>query len=335
MKLLTSENELYSAIPSELRAEELRGNMNRLLISDLKKYLFAAKKLYPEMVDSALGDIAKLDPSRRINPMYFTLLWQLTYGQRERNFGLVGSALGKLCMIPDDQKHFDGFRHENLQWDTLDNEIYAFLAGPDGPRSREGNLPEIQKLTPSELVAGEDWLTNSIEAMRVLDPQLAIEFDAFVAQIRLFKGHTARGITSPRCWGAILLRVPDPGLERDEPIMYFLDHVTHETSHILLHAIMATDPLIMNGFEGRFSAPIRWDPRPLYGIFHAMFVLSRISRMLHRYALAENRPALFDARDTAMKRFWHGYDTITKNANLTEAGVQVRESCANMVRGLV
>ncbi len=333
--LTTSANELYSAVPSEARAVELRQNLNQVLIGDLENYLFAARKLYPSMVDAALGEIATLDLNRRINPSYYVQLWRLTYGQKARDFGLVGSAIGQLASVPDGDKHFDVFRSGNLQWDALDSEIYAFLAGPDGPRSKQGNLPEIQALSEAELERGEDWLAASIHQMRSLDPQLAIEFDAFVSQVRLFKGHTARGITSPRCWGAILLRVPDPGLERDEPIMYFLDHVTHETSHILLHAIMATDPLITNGYDGRFSAPIRWDPRPLYGIFHAMFVLSRISRMLHRYALAENRPSLFEARDTAIARFWNGYDTISQNAKLTAAGVQVRESCADMVRGLV
>ncbi len=59
--------------------------------------------------------------------------------------------------------------------------------------------------------------------------------------------------------------------------MYFLDHITHETSHLVLHTLMNVDPLITNGHAQRFDAPIRPDPRPLYGIYHATFVLSRIT----------------------------------------------------------
>lgn len=134
--------------------------------------------------------------------------------------------------------------------------------------------------------------------------------------------------------GKILLRVPDPGLEVEEPITYFLDHITHETSHGVLHAIMTTDPLILNGFTGRFSAPIRFDPRPLYGIYHATFVLSRIARVLNSWAGHVNRPLVDEWRDLAVTRFYKGHRTISEHGELTPAGQAVLDSCKTMVDAL-
>ncbi|MGH3904507.1 MAG: aKG-HExxH-type peptide beta-hydroxylase [Pseudonocardiaceae bacterium] len=102
-----------------------------------------------------------------------------------------------------------------------------------------------------------------------LDPELHAEFETVVGALRLFRGRAARGITSVRCFGLVFLRLPDPGPEAEESLMYFLDHITHETSHLVLHTLMNVDPLITNGHAQRFDAPIRPDPRPLYGIYHA------------------------------------------------------------------
>ena len=92
--------------------------------------------------------------------------------------------------------------------------------------------------------------------MHRVDPDLYSEFQAIICGLRTFKGRGARGITSPRCFGLILLRTPTLDFENDDPVLYFLDHITHETSHLVLHGIMNRDRLIENGFTGRFKAPM-------------------------------------------------------------------------------
>lgn len=113
--------------------------------------------------------------------------------------------------------------------------------------------------------------------------------------------------------------------------MYFLDHVTHETSHLVLHTLMNIDPLITNGHAERFDAPIRPDPRPLYGIYHATFVLSRITRVLARLARRDPRPPILASRDRQHARFCKGAATITSHADLTPLGKQVLDSCRELV----
>lgn len=326
--------ELYNSTPSPTRAIQLRRRVNEILHTDLQRFARTSAKILPGLAAEAAASIKTVDVERRLNPLLFSLHWQLVSGLKAQDFARVAGALGELRQAAEHGLYADGFQVENLQWDTLDREITAFLIGPDGPRTPSGGLPEIRRLSTETFKSASTWVEEAIPALREIDPEIYGEFDCFVSGLRLFTGRAARGITSSQCWGKILLRVPDPGPETDEPIMYFLDHITHETSHIVLHAIMSTDPLIINGFTGLYSAPIRWDPRPLYGIYHAMFVLSRISRVLDSYSKHSQRPEVEVGRDIAAQRFYKGYSTISEHGDLTEPGRQVLESCKRLVDSL-
>lgn len=328
MNLEVPLGDLYNSNPSHERARQLRHRMYEILRTDLLNFCESSRKILPGLADEAVAAVETVDTNQRLNPALFTHHWQISTGIRRHAPARVAAALGELTRLIADEAHLaPEFTIENLRWDSLDAEIYEFLSGSEGPRTREGGLPVIRRLDPDGYKRAVEWVNESLPTLRAVDPGIYDEFDYFVSGLRLFTGRAARGITSSRCWGKILLRIPDPGEESAEPVMYFLDHITHETSHIVLHAIMSTDPLIRNGFTERYSAPIRWDPRPLYGIYHAMFVLSRISRVLDAFARREQRPSLEAGRDLAVERFYKGYRTIDEHGDLTDAGRQVLESC--------
>jgi HEXXH motif-containing protein len=82
-------------------------------------------------------------------------------------------------------------------------------------------------------------------------------------------------------------------------VMYLsnaLDHillaeaVIHEFYHTVLNLVTATEPVYEQGnTDDRFYSPWRDDPRPLHGLFHAIYVFSGVARFyaLARKALAE------------------------------------------------
>lgn len=325
-------DELYSSTPSPERAVQLRRRVNEILRTDLLRFAEAAERVLPGLAAQGHAAAEQVDVERRVNPVLFSHHWQIVSGLKARDFARVAGALGELARIAEDGGlHTDQFRLENLTWDALDREIAAFLVSSEGPRTPEGGLPVMRRLTPSQYVTASTWVEEAIPALAEIDAGIHDEFNYFISGLRLFTGRAARGVTSSRCWGKILLRVPDPGPETEQPIMYFLDHITHETSHVVLHSIMSTDPLITNGFTGRFEAPIRWDPRPLYGIYHAMFVLSRISRVLNSYARHTGSAEIEAGRDLAVHRFYKGYTTIAEHGELTPAGEMVLQSCKSVV----
>jgi len=94
---------------------------------------------------------------------------------------------------------------------------------------------------------------------------------------------------------------------------------------------MNLDPLVLNADTERYSAPIRPDPRPLFGIFHATFVLARMYRVLSRWAVDGGPPAVADAAEDALRRFRFGLRTLSEHGKLTDRGDQVVESLSRLV----
>ncbi|MFK0223763.1 aKG-HExxH-type peptide beta-hydroxylase [Streptomyces vinaceus] len=323
---------LFRAQPDRERAAWLRQSINEVLVSDLRAYVAAASRHLPHSAAAATHVVEGLDTARKLNPLLFTLHWQLNVGLRQQQPGTVSAALGRLTQAgASGDCYGDGFRVDTMSWGVVDAEAANFFTGVDGPRSDRGEFVEISPVSADELRTGQTWVSDALAALRELDPELHDELHELVSRLRLVHGSVIRGATSSRCWGMNFLRFPDPGVESAEPMNYFLDHLVHESSHLMLHAIMSADPLLQNPFEARHSAPIRKDARPLYGIYHATFVLSRISRVLSRHAKADPRAVTRAARDEAVTRFHKGYATILEHAELTDAGRTILTSCKETV----
>jgi HEXXH motif-containing protein len=60
--------------------------------------------------------------------------------------------------------------------------------------------------------------------------------------------------------------------------------VVHEFYHNVLNIVMVTEPLLNAGTDEMFYSPWRNDPRPLYGLFHAIYVFSGVAQF---YAAVE------------------------------------------------
>ena len=64
-----------------------------------------------------------------------------------------------------------------------------------------------------------------------------------------------------------------------------VEHIVHETAHQYLYNVMTFDQVCSG--EGLYESPLRKDPRPLEGIYHATFVLARIIDF-YKHALKNN-----------------------------------------------
>ncbi|OIJ85371.1 hypothetical protein BIV25_44170 [Streptomyces sp. MUSC 14] len=327
---------LFQARPEAARVQTLRHHVNDALVRDLGRYIAAAATRLPRTAAAASRTVRHIAPGRRFNPHLFTLHWTLQRALRAQNPGGVLTALGRLARIGDTQ---DCYRPvltvDTVFWDATDAEASAFLLSKDGPRSRFQEVVDITPVSATELADGRRHIDEALAVLCELDPAMHAEFGELVATVRLFNraaitGSTTTGISSLRYWGQMYLRYPDAA-EKDDWTAFLLEHLVHEASHILLHAIMGRDPLLTNGFTARHQAPIRSDRRPLYGIYHAMFVLSRVHRVLSRYADAVATPTARMARDLALERFRKGYGTVMEHADLTAAGRAVADSCKEIV----
>lgn len=326
----------YEAVPSQQRACELRTRMNDMCKSDLIRYAGAARKVFPQITEAAIDAAESIDTAAKLNPLLYSIQWKLSTALRDKNAGDVGSMLGLLAGLKAGrQLSAAPFAVENLSWDLVDVGIIDYLTGKEGPRTAEGGPPEITRMKDDEFAHYKSLAVEAIAAIAAADDEFHGEFESVVSGLRLFSGRGARGVSSPRAWGKILLRKPDPGPEADNPVLYYIDHITHETSHIILYAIMSCDPLITNGFTARYSAPIRPDPRPLYGIYHATFVLSRIAWVLSRYAKTAGSAQVDELLETTIERYRQGQEALSSHAELTNAGEHLLRSCEKMIAACV
>lgn len=199
----------------------------------------------------------------------------------------------------------------------------AFVASVRGTRIEGAKalqfLPLLGK-PPARLVAA---IEEALDLVGRVDPDMRAELDQFVAAVKLFDGEGVEGLSSPRAFGAVWIRVPR-GIE---PVRWFLEHLVHECSHLHMNALMAFDPLLANPLE-LDQAPLRPDPRPLFQILHATHVLGRNLRVHGRLVRQAGRRDL--APDLARFEEQHarGMAVLLRRGRFTSAGDHWRRGCA-------
>jgi len=142
------------------------------------------------------------------------------------------------------------------------------------------------------------------------------------------------GASNFMLWGAILVNVNKP-----KDGIGMLQTLAHESAHNLLFGLCPDQPLLNNDPGERYPSPLRADPRPLEGIYHATFVCARMHRALRRLAQGRGissgqKVEVEKAVERNAKAFASGMTTLDENADFTEPGRAIIESArAYMVSG--
>lgn len=184
-------------------------------------------------------------------------------------------------------------------------------------------LPPCKK----QFAALSAHLENAIKCITTVDGPMVEEINVLAASIKLLNNSTLSA-TSPKFFGAIYISMPDNDLKQHQ-VLVLVDHLVHETSHLFLNTILIHDPLILNDENARYASPIRNDPRPMLGIYHAVFVLSRVIRILKKMS-DFNLYHDMDFLNKCIKRFVlqyeAGFETIKQNGILTDLGDDIFKS---------
>ncbi len=130
------------------------------------------------------------------------------------------------------------------------------------------------------------------------------------------------GASSFALWGAIFLNT-----DEHDDAAEIAQALAHEAGHLLLFAEAVDGPLVENPESERFSSPLRHDPRPMDGIFHATFVTARMhlaARAIYeRGGLSDtDKERLRQAIFTHEMNFDGGVETLRQHAALTKLGYE-------------
>ena len=180
-----------------------------------------------------------------------------------------------------------------------------------------------------------ETLDRTEQAFRLLDrgfPGMAAEIRQLLREIVIAAGPedpkapSFDGASSYMMWGAILLNA-----RGQKNVLDTAQALAHESGHNLLFGFCASGSLVENEDEELFSSPLRADPRPMDGVFHATYVVARMHQTLSRLLEAgvvpesEMEAALADLK-AHRRNFDAGDQVIRESGKLTALGAEVIET---------
>ncbi len=329
---ITEQNTFFSAIPGQADPFLLRNSYQNKLVKSFKAYLAGTAKAVNIDLSPQIEKIEQLYPERPFSPLLYARYVQLKDAYDKKDL----------------QRIFDSiqlFNHDPIDDYYTDERVYGGALEKEWERPFLQEIRETSPLDPDihpekgsiKILPLIDWkqadfppplFFKSLDLLSKLDTWLYQELEAYASHVKFYSSHTLLSVTSPRYFGAIYMHVPE---EKDQELFY-LETLAHETSHLHLFTIMDLNPLLQNGENDLYVSPIRADKRPMLGIVHAVFALSRMVRILRLYC--EAFPTNTEAKELLIKRengLKKGMTIISSQAQLTQEGkelFQTIEACA-------
>lgn len=194
---------------------------------------------------------------------------------------------------------------------------------------------EVSPPSPANAAQCRAEIQAAFTLMQAGDPALAGEIRGLLREIILAAGTqdpkamTFDGVSSFMLWGAIILNA-----NRREGELSMVQKLAHESAHNLLFGFSADGSLVENDDDELFSSPLRPDPRPMDGIYHATFVTARMHRVIKRLvesgvlSAAQKESARKELDDNA-RLFQNGIATVNQQGKLTSLGKVVMQGASD------
>lgn len=120
-----------------------------------------------------------------------------------------------------------------------------------------------------------DMFARLRSGLREATPDWWAEFETLVRLVLLAESTDRSGgfggASAFAAWGAVLVNPRAAPAPLDLSLT-----LVHESSHLKLFSAFVADEIVLNDPDERFASPLRVEPRPMNGIYHAAFVLARM-----------------------------------------------------------
>lgn len=177
--------------------------------------------------------------------------------------------------------------------------------------------------------AADEWAAAIVAAHAVLRehlPEIADEMDLFLRHVGPvgYDESTHLSASYLEAAGVVYLSLHPHRMTLAEALV-------HEFQHNKLNLLLATDPILENGFAPLFASPVRPDPRPLRGVLLAVHAFQPIARMYERMeesARGPERAWLARRRSEVVALCREGCDVLLPNARPTAIGAPLLDEIA-------
>lgn len=144
------------------------------------------------------------------------------------------------------------------------------------------------------------------------------------------------GASSFALWGAVTINV-----ETHDCWPRYYRTLVHEAAHNLLFGLAREEPLVEDGPNARYLSPLRGQPRPTDGIYHAAFVSARECLAFDSLLCLHEDGDCLDPIDAAMLEylversviaFWDCIEVLRGPAVLTRLGDAILAECETYMK---
>jgi HEXXH motif-containing protein len=183
-------------------------------------------------------------------------------------------------------------------------------------------------------------LLEALDQLRHCAPELHGEALALIRDFVVVRAEDTAAIQSQAgssfaLWGAVMVNA---GAQGGWPNIFRI--VVHETAHTLLFAIARDEPLVLNPPDETHASPLRQDPRPMDGIYHAAFVSAReclaFDSLLCRAessgeASEDELCAVTAMLEDSVIGFWQCAEILRSDARLSSLGAAILGECEDFM----
>jgi HEXXH motif-containing protein len=317
--------------PDVARARRLDERMRARLGESLRHVLGRSRGILaaPPGLDAFLVRLA----DGPVDPQAFGAYYELVLAIEDAEHEAAEALLAEIADAP--RRAPDPLVRELGDPDTCPrSRRYARLTDtdPDWPLRIVAPAPETAA-TSRALVA------DALALIRRAHPALAGEIAALIGEIVLARsaettrGESFDGVSSFMLWGGLVLHAGSHATRLE-----MVEVLAHESAHTLLFGLACDGPLLENDDEERFASPLRRDPRPLDGIYHATFVTARMHHALRHLldvgAIEAEQDAWVCARlEAHRKHFDEGLGVLERHARLTGVGTAALQAAREYMAG--
>lgn len=176
--------------------------------------------------------------------------------------------------------------------------------------------PLGETATPVSMAVPDDtYRAHVADAFAIVEdvwPEMHRELIANVRQVALVDSNQFLGATDVTALGCLFISRANA-----QNTVQLAEELVHEGSHVALNAAAWLDP-ICRETTSLLNSPLRSDPRPLFGVFHQVFVLTRLTEFYRR--LVVRRSGFHDKLSDVETRWTCGVDLIAANKDLEPLG---------------
>ena len=316
-------------VASSTEAARLDRAMREDLADSLQRLGALAASVLPADVDmsSALGQMR----DHRAAPGLFARYYDLVFALQRHDHASAADLWREIAGLATEPERLNILPCERGHLGDDSERFSRLLALGDGGGSMFAPPPEA---------AHRFYESNARDALSLLarvDAEWSGEVDALVSLVVTAlpaEGAPRRfaNMSSFMTWGAIFTNV---GLDRSR--LQVLASLVHEASHLALFGLSRREALVDNPASEKRLSPLRHDPRPVDGVFHATWISARLARLYQMLACAG---AELTAEEMATvrrqvagfrRRFQEGHEVIASYAALTPLGRRLIEEAADHV----